>query len=89
MNKAKIFFIKYMPFLGFPKRFLHACFQTFLPIYKSYAQQKEDLKISAILKKINVKINKKDIFYIDVGANHPTCISNSFYFYKKGYDLDI
>jgi len=46
-------------------------------ILKSYSQYGEDLIISKLLK------NKKNIFYIDIGSNHPTKFNNTFRFYKS------
>lgn len=46
----------------------------------SYAQEGEDILISRIL--------GKDVhhgFYVDVGAHHPFKISNTYYFYEKGW----
>lgn len=45
----------------------------------SYSQKGEDLIIEKLLGK------KKDGFYVDVGANHPTACSNTYRFYKKGW----
>ncbi|MDD5570126.1 MAG: FkbM family methyltransferase [Bacteroidales bacterium] len=45
----------------------------------SYSQTGEDLIIDALMN------NKKNGFYVDVGCNHPVDISNTFYFYLKGW----
>ncbi|ADE35620.1 FkbM family methyltransferase [Methanohalophilus mahii] len=45
----------------------------------SYSQEGEDL----ILKKIFG--DKKNGFYIDVGAHHPQRFSNTYYFYRQGW----
>jgi len=45
---------------------------------RSYAQCGEDMILDVI-------INKKKGFYIDIGANNPTEQSNTMYFYKKGW----
>lgn len=52
-----------------------------LRLYKnnSFSQEGEDL----ILHKIYP--DKKDGFYIDVGAHHPFRFSNTYYFYRKGW----
>lgn len=50
---------------------------------KSYAQSGEDILLNFILK-LN-KLNIKKGFYVDVGALHPDIISNTKFFYKKGW----
>lgn len=45
---------------------------------KSYSQFGEDLVLATF-------VNKKDGFYIDVGAYHPFKFSNTYYYYKKGW----
>ncbi len=47
---------------------------------KSYSQYGEDLIVNKLVKKY--AINKESI-YIDICANHPTRLSNTFVFYKK------
>lgn len=47
---------------------------------KSYSQQGEDLVIAKLLKTIGVQ----KPFYIDIGANHPVDLSNTYLFYKRG-----
>ena len=46
---------------------------------KSYSQEGEDLILTRILGE------KKEGFYIDVGAHHPKRFSNTFLFYEKGW----
>lgn len=46
---------------------------------KSYSQEGEDLILARILGE------KKEGFYIDVGAHHPKRFSNTFLFYKRGW----
>jgi FkbM family methyltransferase len=46
---------------------------------KTYSQEGEDL----ILRKLFGQ--KKNGFYIDVGAHHPKRFSNTYYFYKQGW----
>ena len=50
---------------------------------QTYSQWREDKIIYDILK-INGGI-QKDWLYIDVGANHPTTISDTYLFYRMGY----
>lgn len=47
---------------------------------KSFSQFGEDLIIE---KALNI-LKEKNISYLDIGANHPYLISNSYYFYRKG-----
>jgi len=50
------------------------------PFYqKSYAQEGEDLVVNALLHE------KTKGFYIDVGAHHPKRFSNTYFFYKLGW----
>lgn len=46
---------------------------------KSYSQSGEDMILN------NIFLFKNRGFYIDVGANHPTKASNTYFFYKKGW----
>lgn len=47
---------------------------------KTYSQEGEDL----ILRKVFGK--KNNGFYIDIGAHHPKRFSNTYFFYKKGWN---
>lgn len=47
-------------------------------ILGSYSQNKEDLLIEKLL-------NKKKGFYMEIGAYHPTRLSNTYRFYKNGW----
>ncbi len=47
---------------------------------KSFSQFGEDLIIESAL---NI-LKEKNISYLDIGANHPYLISNSYYFYRNG-----
>jgi FkbM family methyltransferase len=44
-----------------------------------YSQEGEDMILSRIFE------NKKNGFYVDIGAHHPRRFSNTMYFYKKGW----
>ncbi len=46
----------------------------------SYAQEGEDLILNRFLE------NKEKGFYIDIGAHHPKRFSNTYIFYKKGWE---
>ena len=45
----------------------------------SYSQEGEDCVLNRIFN------NKKNGFYVDVGAHHPVRFSNTYLFYKKGW----
>lgn len=47
--------------------------------FRSYSQYGEDAFISSFFR------NKKDGFYVDVGAYHPHLYSNTYAFYRKGW----
>lgn len=49
---------------------------------KSYSQYGEDILIEQVLERL--KISPADVYYLDIGSNHPLCLSNTYYFYKKG-----
>lgn len=53
-------------------------YATFFAI-RSYAHEGEDIILSRVLSE------KKNGFYVDVGAHHPVVSSNTFYFYKRGW----
>jgi FkbM family methyltransferase len=55
--------------------------KEFLWHQKSYSQCGEDLLVNYILR--NVMKKTGNITYLDVGANHPIRISNTYFFYKK------
>ena len=46
---------------------------------KSYSEYAEDLIVEKLLK------NKKNIFYVDIGANHPKKFNNTYHFYLLGH----
>lgn len=47
----------------------------------AYSQCGEDLIVSWIINNLGIT----DITYLDIGANHPIRLNNTYYFYKKGY----
>jgi FkbM family methyltransferase len=53
----------------------------FFSFNKSYSQCGEDLIINYIFQHVMSK--KNIISYLDIGANHPIALSNTYYFYKK------
>jgi FkbM family methyltransferase len=48
---------------------------------QSYAQCGEDIIIDFLLMWIGVN----DVLYLDIGAHHPAWLSNTYYFYRRGY----
>ena len=77
----KEYAIHNFPALGIIKRKYKATVDCLLPLKKSYSQHGEDVFIRNFLSE---RKNLEGI-YIDVGANHPTSISNTFLFYRLGY----
>lgn len=69
-------------FLIFVNQILHALYDLVFPP-NSYSQFGEDTIIYELIKKYNIR---DDSIYIDIGANHPTRLSNTFYFYKRGFN---
>jgi FkbM family methyltransferase len=65
----------YKPMIKIYNKFINRCYQ------KSYSQEGEDLILYRIL---YGKIQKG--FYVDVGAHHPKRFSNTYFFYKKGWN---
>jgi FkbM family methyltransferase len=66
--------------LVYSKRYLKALIDSRLPIKASYAQHGEDCEIVKLLSGLNLQAG----IYIDVGANQPSYISNTYLFYKQG-----
>lgn len=54
-------------------------FRTANRLKGSFSQKGEDLVIDKILQ------HKSRGFYVDIGAHHPTRLSNTYRFYKKGW----
>lgn len=48
---------------------------------KSYSQEGEDLVLARIFG--TIKVTSK--FFVDIGAHHPTRFSNTYYFYRQGW----
>lgn len=79
LKKIKSYLVDRFPELGKLKRFYIAQKDSVLG-KESYSQHGEDLIVSNVLRDFNLSKGK----YLDVGANHPTDISNTYLFYKKG-----
>ena len=62
------------------KKFIHA-FMADEHSKLSYSQCGEDLIIDFLISQLKISNFK----YLDIGAHHPTYISNTFLFYEKGY----
>lgn len=72
---------KSLPWAVQSKRYLVASRDAFRPIRRSYSQHGEDVYLREKLKGINLS----DGVYVDVGANQPTKISNTYLFYRLGF----
>jgi FkbM family methyltransferase len=77
----KSFLINHFPFLGGIKRLGKSWYHSIRPVRRSYSQHGEDAFIVEFLSQYDLK----NSIYIDVGANHPSDISNSYLLYRKGY----
>ena len=78
----KNFIIDKLPFLGKYKR-LGLAYRDTLSNKDSYSQYQEDIFVLDFLK--NSKINRSNSIFVEIGANHPTVLSNTFLLYKNGY----
>lgn len=76
----KKFIVNNLTFLGQYKRFGVALKDCYSAKKASYSQHKEDAYIWEILSKYDLT----DSIYTDVGANHPTDISNTYLLYRNG-----
>ncbi len=74
---------KYLPFIGEFKRSIVAFKDKHLPKRSTYSQYKEDVLIYEIIKSYN--FSKENNLYIDIGAFHPTQISNTYLLYRNDY----
>jgi FkbM family methyltransferase len=72
---------KKLPFLVRLKRFLFAYLDTIGRTKKSYSQFGEDLFVLGLFGNI-----PSSSIYIEVGANQPTQISNTYLFYRMGFN---
>jgi len=76
----KNFLVRYFPFLGKFKRYGKAWVHHIQPVKKSYSQHGEDCIFWEFLQSYNLQGS----VYVDVGANHPSDISNSYLLYRRG-----
>lgn len=70
---------------GFTKKIYHKLMEVYdnnIRKYsiKSYSQEGEDMILRRLFS------NKTKGFYVDVGAHHPFRFSNTYYFYKRGWN---
>jgi FkbM family methyltransferase len=72
--------LKAFRFLVFLKRNLVALIDNITPVKHTYSQHGEDEFVCKMLLKNNIN----DGIYIEVGANQPTSISNTYLFYRQG-----
>jgi len=77
----KSYLVNHFPSLGRFKRFVKAWYHGVQRTRSSYSQHGEDAIILEILSHYDLKSS----VFIDVGANHPSDISNSYLLYRKGY----
>lgn len=66
--------------LGKFKRFGKAWYHSIQPVKRSYSQHGEDVVIAEFLSQYDLQGS----VYVDIGANHPSDISNSYLLYRKG-----
>ncbi len=80
MIKLKIFVARRFRWIIYIKRYMKAWLDSLLPIKATYSQDGEDCEIAKILNGLDLTTG----IYIDVGANQPSHISNTYRFYKQG-----
>lgn len=72
-----------MPGVGLLWRWLTAAASHFGPTLHSYSQHGEDLDLLAEWRKL--RPNALRGVYVDVGANHPSRLSNTYLLYRNGW----
>ena len=70
----------YFPYMGKYKRYFIAAINSWQTVKRTYSQHGEDEFILETLKNHNLHGS----LYIDVGANHPSDISNTYLLYRHG-----
>jgi len=68
------------PSLGKYKRYITAYRDGLMPVKETYSQHQEDKFFLTTLTKYNLNGS----LYVDIGANHPTDISNTYLLYRNG-----
>lgn len=77
----KKFLAENFPVLRKYTRLFNAVYNHAKPVKKTYSSHGEDLVIQEILQSYDLKGS----IYVDVGANHPAVLSNSYLLYRKGF----
>jgi FkbM family methyltransferase len=75
---SKIATLKF--YLAYGKRFMVALRDTWRPAQASYAQHGEDVAAQKLLQDYDLRQG----IYVEIGANQPTQISNTYLFYRQG-----
>jgi FkbM family methyltransferase len=81
-NKSLKKIVLRVPYIINLKRYLLAYIDSIKSTKKSYAQFKEDVLVMELLP----NITPTSSIYIEVGANQPTQISNTYLFYRMGFN---
>jgi FkbM family methyltransferase len=81
MNALLVRFPRVTAWLVYIKAWLVAFMHFAAPVRLSYSQAGEDRLVEDILGDLAFR----DQIYVDVGANHPTRLSNSYRFYRRGW----
>lgn len=81
LSAIHLYIANKLPALGKPKRYLLGYLAKYSKKRDSYAQIGDDKIAIDLLKE---KVLDRPIFYIDVGANHPSRLSNTYRMYREG-----
>lgn len=81
MSKFKKLIIRKLPSSLAIKAWIIAWKDKFVPVRETYSQAGEDIIVERLLS----QRSSHGMIYIDVGANHPTRLSNTYKFYRKGW----
>lgn len=81
MTSIKSSIAKRFPWVLTCKAWLVAITKALLPVQQTYSQNGEDLLVEEMLKQ---NPPADGAIYVDVGANHPTRLSNTYRFYRQG-----
>lgn len=80
LKYLKLISLKKLPFVGKYKRYFISLIDSYTPVKSTYSQHGEDKFLRSKL----INYNLSDGIYVDIGSNHPTCISNTYLFYRMG-----
>ncbi len=81
LSSVHVWLADHAPMTGVPVRFAHAAAATLAPTRPTYSQHGED---AWLLEQLRDRVRPTDI-YVDVGANHPTRLSNTYLLYRAGH----